>query len=183
MDKLSVNNVLDFWFTKPMNEHWFSSTSDIDQQITDNYESIWQQAKNGQLSHWQESAEGCLALCIVLDQMPLNMFRNQAKGFSTEQQSVGITKDAITKGFDLAIAKDRVAFLYIPLMHSENLRDQDLSVECFQKAGLDQNHHFAKHHRELIREYGRFPHRNEILDRESTQAEIEYLKSKQAFTG
>ncbi len=173
---------MDFWFTKPMSDHWFSATPEIDQLIADNYKSLWQQAKKGQLDHWQESAEGCLALCIILDQMALNMFRNQAKGFSTEQLSVGITKDAISKGFDIEIAKDRVAFLYMPLMHSEDITDQDLSVACFKKAGLDHNYRFAQHHRALIREYGRFPHRNEILDRESTQAEIEYLNSKQVFT-
>lgn len=183
MKMQTLNDVLDFWFTKPMSDHWFSSTPQIDQQITHNYELLWQQAKDGRLQEWQENAEGCLALCIVLDQFPLNMFRGLEKSFSTEQQSAIITKHAIDKGFDAEIDKDRVAFLYMPLMHSENLVDQDHSIACFEKAGLDNNLRFAKHHREIIREYGRFPHRNDILGRESTQAELAYLNSKQAFTG
>jgi len=179
----NINHLLDFWFTKPISEHWFSSTPEIDQKITDCYAILWEQAKAGELDSWQENAEGCLALCIVLDQFPLNMFRGLAKSFSTEQQAVTVAKQAIINGFDKSLDKNRVAFLFMPLMHSENLSDQDLSVKCFENANLDYNARFAKHHRELIREYGRFPHRNEILGRKSNQREIDYLNSEHAFTG
>jgi len=180
---ITIEQVLNFWFTKPISDHWFSSTPEIDQFITDNYGSIWEQAKEGDLNLWKESADGCLALCIILDQMPLNMFRGTAKSFSTEQQAVEITKHAIEKGFDNEIRIDRVSFLYMPLMHSENMNDQNLAVLCFEKAALENNLHFAKHHRGIVEKYGRFPHRNEALSRKSSQAEIDYLTSDKAFTG
>lgn len=106
----TINDILDFWFTKPISDHWFSSTPEIDQQMTDSYEATWQRAKAGELDDWKNSADGCLALCILLDQLPLNMFRNTAKSFSTEQQSVKIVKHAIEQGFDDEISNDRVAF-------------------------------------------------------------------------
>lgn len=166
-----------------MSEHWFSSTPEIDQQITEQFESVWEQARVGKLDAWKQTAEGCLALCIVLDQLPLNMFRGEIKSFSTEQQAVSVSKTAIEAGLDKEISKDQLAFLYMPLMHSENLGDQDLSVSKFEESELEGNIRFAKHHREIIREFGRFPHRNKILGRGSTQAEIDYLKSDKAFTG
>lgn len=179
----TINNILDFWFSKSMSDHWFSSTPDIDKQITDQYELVWEQASSGELDDWQQSGDGCLALCIVLDQFSLNMFRGSAKSFSTEQLAINISKLAIDAGWDKEINKDRVAFLYMPLMHSEKMEDQDLSVSSFEKAELEGNIRFAKHHREIIREYGRFPHRNKILGRESSLEEINYLNSDKAFTG
>ena len=140
-------------------------------------------AKENELLNWQQSAEGCLALAIILDQFPLNMFRGSAKSFSTEADAIKISHFAISKGFDEELDSSRLTFLYMPLMHSENIEDQNLSVELFSKSGLENNLRFAKHHRDIIKKYGRFPHRNLILNRTSTEEEIEYLKSPQAFTG
>lgn len=186
-ENTKIIDILNFWFNKPMSEHWFSSTPEIDQQITDRYETVWLSAKAGELDHWrlseENSADGCLALCIVLDQMPLNMFRGTAKSFSTEQQAVGITKFAIENGLDEKISNDRVSFLYMPLMHSENMDDQHLAVKCFEKVELEGNLRFAKHHRGIVETFGRFPHRNEALGRESSQAEINYLDADNAFKG
>ncbi|MEE9310635.1 MAG: DUF924 family protein [Cocleimonas sp.] len=182
-DITDITKVLNFWFTKPICDHWFSSTPNIDQQITEGYESIWQQAKAGEFDSWKSTADGCLALCILLDQLPLNMFRSSAKSFSTEQQAVAIAKHAINTGLDEEISNNRVAFLYMPLMHSENMDDQDLAVSCFEKTKLEGNLQFSKHHRGIVAEFGRFPHRNEALGRESSPAEIEYLNSDKAFTG
>jgi len=182
-DFSEMTKVLRFWFSPPMSEHWFSSTPEIDQLIRDSYESLWQQAKAGELDNWQQNPGGCLALCILLDQMPLNMFRGTVKSFSTEQQAVEIAKLAIEKGFDNEIRNDRVAFLYLPLMHSEDMADQDLSVQYFEKAELENNLKFAKHHRGIVEKFGRFPHRNKALGRESSQAEVDYLNSDEAFAG
>ncbi len=182
-NKTTVEQVLDFWFTKPIRDHWFSSTPEVDQQITDNYEAVWEQAKSGEFDSWKDSADGCLALCVLLDQLPLNMFRGEAKSFGTEQQAVGIAKHAIKAGLDNEISNDRVSFLYMPLMHSENMDDQGLAVSCFDKAKLEGNLKFAKHHRNIVEQFGRFPHRNEALGRTSSPAEIEYLNSDKAFTG
>jgi len=179
----SMKAVLDFWYSKEVSEKWFNSTPEFDQEIKDRFEQQWYCAKNNKLPHWEASAEGCLALCIVLDQFPLNMFRGEAKSFETEAFAIAVSKLAIKKEFDLLIDTQRVSFLYMPLMHSEDLLDQALSVSCFEKRGMYDDLKFAKHHEALIQEFGRFPHRNEILGRENTMEEIEYLNSKRVFKG
>lgn len=177
------SDIINFWFSEPMCKHWFSSTPELDRKIKERFESIWEQAAAGKLDDWRASAEGCLALAIVLDQLPLNMFRGEAKSFSTEAQSRSITKHALDRGFERQLSKEQLAFLYMPFMHSESIADQELSVALFTAAGLEENARFAEHHREIIRRFGRFPHRNAILKRESSKEEREYLDSDKAFTG
>ena len=166
-----------------MRAHWFSVTKQLDDRIKARYETIWEAAVRGDFDHWRDTPQGCLALVIILDQFPLNMFRGSAKSFCSERQAIIIAKHAITQGFERQIEQAQVAFLYLPLMHSEDLADQDLCVELFTVAGLDNNLRFARHHREIVRRFGRFPHRNAILGRESTLEEISYLTSKGAFKG
>lgn len=180
---IQATDIIQFWYHPPMSQHWFNSNAAIDTEIRQRFSAIWEQAQTGQLKAWENHAEGCLALCIVLDQFPLNMFRGQAKSFSTEQQAVIVCKQAVVQGFDQQLPQQQLAFLYMPLMHSENLADQDESVRLFTAAGLNANTRFAQHHREIIRRFGRFPHRNAILGRSSTAEEISYLNSKAAFTG
>ncbi|MDH5516252.1 MAG: DUF924 domain-containing protein [Gammaproteobacteria bacterium] len=175
--------LLHYWFTEPMNKHWFVAEVETDKEITEKFERLWVLAADNKLQHWQHSAQGCLALCIVLDQLPLNMYRGLAKCFSTEKQAVTISKHALSLQFDEQIAADKVAFLIMPLMHSENLADQDLSVSLFEKHQLDANLRFARHHRDIVKRFGRFPHRNRILGRASSADELTYLNSAQAFTG
>ena len=175
--------ILDYWYSERIKKHWFRSTPELDSEMRDKFEVLWEIAAKGELNHWAETADGALALVIVLDQLPLNMFRNQVKSFQTEQASVSITRAAIAKQLDKLIVKERLPFLYMPLMHSENLADQALSVELFTQAELEKNIRFAKHHQSIIQQFGRFPHRNIILNRQSTQQELDYLNSKQAFKG
>ncbi|MDO8892683.1 MAG: DUF924 family protein [Sulfurimicrobium sp.] len=180
---LTPGDILEFWYSEPMASRWFSSSPQLDAEIRASYEQVWRAALEGRLDDWKSSPEGCLALVIVLDQLPLNMFRGEASSFSTEQQAVEVCKLAIARGYDRTIDPGRLGFLYMPLMHSENLADQDLSVKMFEQAGLEGNLRFARHHRELIRKFGRFPHRNAVLGRESSREELEYLGSKEAFLG
>lgn len=180
---IEPQEILDFWFTEPVRSHWFSATPELDQEIANRFHRLWGQARDGQLDHWMTSAEGCLALAIVLDQFPLNMFRGQAESFATEAQSREVARFAIQRGFDRLLGDSQRAFLYMPFMHSESLEDQDRSVELFEAAGLKANLAFARHHRELIRRFGRFPHRNAILGRQSSREELDYLASDEAFTG
>jgi uncharacterized protein (DUF924 family) len=181
--RITPQTILDFWYSKAMQDRWFSSTPALDDEIRSQFEALWRKAAAGELDEWKETPEGCLALAIVLDQLPLNMFRGKAESFSTEQQAVRIARQAIDKGYDRRLPAGRLAFLYMPLMHSENLADQDLSVRLFEAEKLESNLRFAQHHRELIRKYGRFPHRNGLLGRKSTPEEIEYLASRKAFLG
>jgi len=180
---ITEEDIIEYWFSPEISKRWFSSTVQLDAEIKTKYEALWQAAARGKLEHWQKRPIGCLALVIVLDQFPLNMYRNQPESFSTEAQSIEVACLAVEKGFDQALQPEQKAFLYMPFMHSENLSDQNLSVKLFTEAGLKGNQHFAEHHREIVRRFGRFPHRNIILGRTSTSEEIEYLKSNKAFTG
>lgn len=176
-------DIIDFWFSEDSRKLWFNSTPEFDRLLSERYLDTWEQARRGQLDHWMQSAEGCLALVIVLDQLPLNMFRNSAQSYATEARSREVARHAIENKFDQALDAGRKAFLYMPFMHSENLEDQELALELFDQPGLESNLRFARHHHAIVARYGRFPHRNAALGRSSTDTEIEYLNSNEAFTG
>lgn len=180
---LTPEIILEYWYSNKVKPLWFNSKPEFDQEIKSNYENIWVEVLRGEYISWSESAEGCLALAIILDQFPLNMFRGEVKSFSSEAMAIKIAKKAIELEFDKIIEKDKVSFLYMPLMHSENIVDQNLSVKLFEEANLIDNLRFAKHHRDIIKRYGRFPHRNKILNRKSSVEELEYLSSDEAFKG
>ena len=182
MSIVSYKDVLAFWFSETTKKLWFNSTPIFDQSLRLEHEPTWTSASNDELNTWHDSPHGMLALIIVLDQFPLNMFRGEAKSFSTEAQAINATRRAISCGFDKQLNQIELPFLYMPLMHSENLDDQNDSVELFEQAGLENNIRFAKHHRDIIKKYGRFPHRNRILARVNTVDELNYLASRQAFT-
>jgi uncharacterized protein (DUF924 family) len=186
MDKSSENEIkalLSFWFSEPVKKLWFNSTPEFDAELKEKYLHFLERAERGELDDWANDARGALALVIILDQLPLNMFRQQARSFETENKARQVADLATNKGLDQSLAAEQKAFLYLPFMHSENLADQDKSVELFENAGLTENLRYAKHHRELIQRFGRFPHRNRILGRESTAEEVDYLNSKEAFLG
>jgi uncharacterized protein (DUF924 family) len=175
--------ILDFWFSDEVRKLWFKSTPEFDALLRERFEALWTRASSGELDDWLQSAAGCLALVLVLDQFPLNMFRGQAQSFVSEAQSREVARLAIDKGFDQDIEPGSRAFLYMPFMHSEMLADQQLALQLFAQPGLEDNLRFARHHHDIVEKFGRFPHRNEALGRESSESEIEYLNSKEAFTG
>lgn len=175
--------LLGFWYAPEMRRCWFASTPELDAEIRSRFEPLWFRAAAGELDRWQETPEGALALAIVLDQLPLNMYRGRPESFSTEQHAVAVARQAMANGFDRRIPEDRLMFLYMPLMHSERMTDQDMSVQAFAAAGLADNLRWAEHHRGIVRRFGRFPHRNAILGRESTPEELDYLASPEAFKG
>lgn len=175
--------IIDFWYSDSMRSYWFSSTPELDKKIRERYEHVWIKSSKGEYDDWKNTPEGSLALVIVLDQFPLNMFRGEAKSFQTEKKAIEVALSAINRGFDEKLEKDRLSFLFMPLMHSENIDHQELSVKFYKKHKLKDNIRFAEHHRDIVRKYGRFPHRNQILGRESSKLEIEYLNSENAFKG
>ena len=180
---MSPIDIINYWYSDRIKKHWFSSTPWLDQEIKDNYEQIWLQAADGKLEEWKNTPYGCLALVIIFDQFPLNMFRGTARSFQTESKAIEVTMTAINNGFVKMLSKDKLSFLFMPLMHSENIEDQNLSVKLFYEHNLSSNLGFAKHHRDIIKRFGRFPHRNNILMREHTKEETEYMNSKNAFKG
>ena len=175
--------IIDFWFADDIRKLWFKSTPEFDRMLFERFEDTLQQAGRGELEHWLENPAGCLALVIILDQFPLNMYRGSAQSFATEAQSREVAKVAIENGFDKALPAEQQAFLYMPFMHSEDLADQELALKLFDRPGMESNLRFARHHHGIVATYGRFPHRNAVLGRVNTAAEIEYLNSKEAFTG
>lgn len=166
-----------------MSKHWFKSTPEIDALVCEKFEALWILGREDKLSNWKKTPQGCLALILLFDQFPLNMFRGQADSFATESRSIEITLYGIEQAFDKQLPQSQLGFFYMPLMHSELMSHQNLSVEKFEEAGLQNNIRFARHHRYIIEKFARFPHRNTILQRESTPAEIDYLNSKDAFKG
>jgi len=175
--------IIDYWFSPRIAEHWFASTEQLDQEIRRSFEAIWKQASAGGLDHWMAEPEGCLALAIILDQFPLNMYRGRPKAFVTEGQAIAVARHAIDNDFQQKLPPEWLPFLYMPFMHSEDPEDQALSVELFTRLGRASNARFALHHQDIVRRFGRFPHRNRILKRVSTPEELRYLQSDEAFTG
>jgi len=177
-----ADQVLSFWFGddgKPK-QFWFQSTLLLDQQICDQFKNVYEKASNGELDALLETPEGTLALVIILDQFPRNMFRNSPQAFATDQKACEIAKLAISMGFDKSLGSLQKSFLYLPFEHSERLEDQKKSVElCTTLGGEDLE--YALHHHVIIERFGRFPHRNAILLRESTLEEIEFLKEAPRF--
>lgn len=172
-----ILEILDFWFSPEVKPKWFNSTPEFDELLSQCYEKTWGQARANSFDHWEQEPDGALALVILLDQFPLNMFRADARQYSTEAHARKIAGHAINQGFEQRLDKVRQSFLYLPFMHSESLEDQNRAVELYEKAGLDNNLRYAKHHRDVVKRFGRFPHRNEVLGRESTPEEVEYLKN------
>lgn len=183
-----VDEVLDFWFGrgdeanhgKPK-EFWFTKNPEFDQEVRNRFMGLYEQTAAGELEHWKETPRGCLALILILDQFPRNMFRGDARSFATDPLALAAAKQAIEAGFDQQLPRIQRWFIYLPLEHSEDLTDQRQSVELFRKlAGEDQNNaetlRYAIRHMEIIERFGRFPHRNETLGRISTEEEKEFLK-------
>jgi uncharacterized protein (DUF924 family) len=189
-----VSQILQFWFGPPdspsaerVQNWWFTSTPEIDRQMAELFAADCELAAAGYLDGWQEAAPSCLALLLLLDQMPRNLFRGQAKAYSTDAPALAIADRALGAKFDQELAIVERYFFYLPLQHSEVLADQDRSVALFQ--ALPEHPEKARAmaaadlHRWLIEEFGRFPHRNAVLGRESTPSEVAYLQQPDAFHG
>ena len=181
----SAAKILEFWFAAEVKPLWFASTPEFDEALRERFLATYRAAATGQLlEDWERTPLGALALVIVLDQFPLNLFRGHLESFATEAAARVVADRAIARGFDWEMSPEQRLFLYLPFMHGEALADQERSVRLFQQAaGLEKSLDFAHHHRDLIRRFGRFPHRNAILGQESTPEEIAYLASPEAFLG
>lgn len=177
------DSILDFWFSARVCPLWFASTPEFDAEVRRHFAVTWQAAQHGELGAWEDSANGALALVIVLDQFPLNMYRGRPEAFATEAASRDVARRAIARGFDAEPDNSRRVFLYLPFMHSEEAADQDYSVQLFAQPGMEDTLKWARHHRDIVRRFGRFPHRNAVLGRASSAAEIAYLESGEAFHG
>lgn len=166
-----IQYVLNIWFGKPSDadylkskSFWYGSDADdsyVRQMLADDYE----KAKSGQYKHWADSADGAIALIILLDQVPRNIFRDTAQAYGTDSEALTIAKKIIEKNWDENQPSIVRRYMYSPFNHSENLEDQKRSVELFTKLGDREHLHWAENFYDTIKTHGRFPHRDSILGR------------------
>jgi uncharacterized protein (DUF924 family) len=174
---VNSNDVLRFWFDEIDSKQWWIKDPEFDQLIKQRFLSTYQQAICGELYLWRKSAEGRLAEIIVLDQFSRNMFRDQAAAFAYDYLAVALTQAAIDVGADkdFLTQPKKLSFMYMPLMHSESLLIHEQAVTMFSQPGLESNLAFEYKHKAIIDLFGRYPHRNKVLGRKSTQAEMDFL--------
>ena len=166
--------VVSFWLGQS-EKVWFTADPDFDEKVKRRFGEQVELAKSGAFDHWADSAEGALALVILLDQMTRNIYRDSPEMFAADGKALAVAKKAIERGFDRELSKDKRRWLYMPFMHSEDLADQERSIELFTLAELSKSVPFAVDHAEIIRRFGRFPHRNESLGRQTTPEEAAFL--------
>ena len=174
----SPEEILAFWFDECTPEDWFTKNTDFDHRVRERFGETHQAAVQGDLDGWQATPLGALALVIVLDQFPRNMFRDSERSFASDAQGLAVSRAALARGFDSDPAyNDRHRqFLYLPLMHSEDEVNQKECVRLAEERTEDALlQKFALQHLRVIERFGRFPHRNAVLGRESTPEEAEFL--------
>jgi uncharacterized protein (DUF924 family) len=185
-----AQQILGFWFDDPANPNseygqqrkmWFRKDPNVDQRIRDQFLSAYEQARHSLPEAWLETPRTALALTILLDQFPRNMFRGTPRSFEADAQALQVAEVAIARGHDQAVLPVERMFFYLPFEHSENLTHQHQAVAYFEalvksapdfQSTLD----YAYRHRDVIAQFGRFPHRNEILNRPNTAAEVAFLQ-------
>lgn len=196
-----IKSIYDFWFGETLadpdarnrNRLWFMGGSTVDGQIRDQFEPLVVQARSHQLDHWTQSPRGSTALIILLDQFPLNIYRGTAGAYSSEQYSVDICLRGLAIGQDRRLSYFERAFFYLPLQHSESREHQQMSLKYFTALRdeapqtyanqAEATLKYALNHKAIVDRFGRYPHRNRVLGRESTAEEIAYLNQGGATYG
>jgi uncharacterized protein (DUF924 family) len=174
-DIKTPDEVFTFWFKELTRKDWFEKNEALDEAIRRHFAATHLSLARGELDAWRTSPENRLAAVIVLDQLSRNLYRDTPLAFAADWLALREARQAIEVGADMAVLPEQRGFFYLPFEHSEILADQDRSVELFRLLGDADYLDYAERHRAVIREFGRFPHRNALLGRESTAAELEYL--------
>ncbi|NQZ28528.1 MAG: DUF924 domain-containing protein [Colwellia sp.] len=172
---MSYQEVLNFWFKEIEPANWWVKDSAFDNSITEKFLSIHNAAKHCELAPWRETAHGRLAEIIVLDQFSRNMYRDTPQAFACDGIALVLAQEAIAAGTDKALKPVEKSFLYMPFMHSESLVIHEKALALYQANGIDSNVEFEIKHKEIIERFGRYPHRNSILNRQSTAEELAFL--------
>lgn len=173
--------VIRFWFgSADRDKRWFQKDDAFDREVRVRFLALHEQAAARALEPWKDAPADCLALVVVLDQFPRNMFRGSARAFATDTAALAAAKHAVAKAYDRHMPPEQRLFLYLPFEHSESLADQERACELIRPladfAVTAEVYRYALAHRDIIRRFGRFPHRNVLLGRASTPEEIEFLK-------
>ncbi|MDA1327058.1 MAG: DUF924 domain-containing protein [Proteobacteria bacterium] len=182
MDPLA-KEILTFWFaTTDLSTDlekravWFRSTPEFDARLIAQFTGVHEQAASGALDHFKDSAEECLALIVSLDQFPRNIFRGTARAFATDPRARDLARHAVDQGYDKYLSRWPKTFCYLPFEHSEELADQERGLVLYKGLDSEESLKSAIGHHEAIKRFGRFPHRNDVMGRQNTPEEEEYLK-------
>ncbi|WP_130803911.1 DUF924 family protein [Acinetobacter ihumii] len=172
---MTAQDVLNFWFAPEQEPLWFKKSDEFDEKIRTQFAQTHHQAVQAELWSWRQNAEGRLAEIIVLDQFSRNLYRNQAQAFAHDAMALALAQEAISLKLDAELSPPQRSFLYMPFMHSESKHIHEFALKLFQRLGNPVNLDFEKKHKVIIDRFGRYPHRNEVLGRESTPEEREFL--------
>jgi len=173
---MTPSDILSFWFKEIEPKKWFVKNLAFDQLLIERFSGVHDQARQCELFEWRNTAEGCLAEVIILDQFSRNMFRDTPDAFASDSLALALAQSAIASGKDKDLTPEQRTFLYMPFMHSESLKIHDVAIKLFTDNGIQGNVDFELKHRDIIEKYGRYPHRNSILGRISSPEEIEFLE-------
>ncbi len=174
MTRPSPADVIAFWRGAGPNR-WFGKDTQFDKDIRTRFLALHEAAADGHLRDWESNADGALALLILLDQFPRNMFRGTARAFATDPQARAVAAAALLSGFDAQVPPDLRTFFYLPFEHSEDIADQQRAIALYNAMGDADSLKWAKLHADIIRRFGRFPHRNAALGRPTTEEEQKFL--------
>ncbi len=172
---MNYQEILDFWFNPEHQSLWFSKSDTFDQKIRQNFSKVHAQAVQAELWSWRKTADGRLAEIIVLDQFSRNLYRDQPLAFAQDGLALALAQEAISLNLDAQLNPEQRSFLYMPFMHSESKMMHEFALKLFQRLGNPVNLDYEKRHKKIIEHFGRYPHRNKILGRESTPEELEFL--------
>lgn len=172
--EVTAADIVAFW-REAGPDRWFNKDTDFDAEIRRRFLTTHEAAAAGQLTAWEATAEGALALLILLDQFPRNMFRDSARAFATDPLARAVAAGALLRGFDAQVPADLRTFFYLPFEHAEDMADQERCIALYKAAGDADNLKWAELHADIIRRFGRFPHRNAVLGRATTPEEQKFL--------
>ncbi len=174
MSDIEAKDVLDFWLAAGP-EKWFSKDDQFDAELSRRFSDSLEAAKGGDCDHWAETPQGSLGLIILFDQFSRNIHRGSHKAFEADEKARQLARDLVARGVDMEMPQALRKWVYLPYEHSEDLQDQDTCIELMKRTGSDDDVKWAEMHADIIRRFGRFPHRNKALGRASSPAELAFL--------
>ena len=173
---MQAQDIIAFWFDEIEPMKWWVKDAEFDALLETKFLALHQQAIHCELYEWRATAQGRLAEIIILDQFSRNIFRDTPQAFAADALALALAQEAIALGMDKALSALERSFLYMPFMHSESLKIHDVAVKLFTENGIESNLEFELQHRDIIVQFGRYPHRNQILNRESSAEELAFLQ-------
>ncbi|MCU4364874.1 DUF924 domain-containing protein [Acinetobacter variabilis] len=172
---MNYQDILDFWFSPATQPNWFVKSDQFDQSLKEKFSDILEQASRAELWSWRKNADGRLAEILVLDQFSRNIFRDTPRAFAQDSLALALAQEAISQDLDKQLSPEQRSFLYMPFMHSESKLIHEFALKLFQRLGNPENLEYEIKHKIIIDRFGRYPHRNQILGRESTEEELSFL--------